>query len=434
VKPTVARYPALLLCACAALSATACGKRGNPMPPLQRIPAAPRDLAVTRIDDQVYLRFTVPTANVDGVEPGDVARVELYAITLDRDPRVLAGLQPEEVRKLSTLVGSEPVRRRLPAPPPVKEGMPPIPLPPPEPGVDQGAVVVIREALTPELRVPATVPETDEERQRRATQDVQTPRPLVAPVSAASPQRYYYGVAVSARGRRGPHSGMLPAPLGPTSGAPLQPVVEVKETAVTVRWTPPSDARGGNKIVDPDVLPSRSLTPAPPATTYDVYEVPRNASADAPLAVPTPLTASPVTATEFTQQNITLGTERCFYVRAVDIVEGVNVRGPASAPVCAPFADTFAPSPARDLLAASVPGAISLIWEASDAKDVAGYLVLRGEAGSATLTPLTTTPTTALRYRDETVKSGVRYVYAVVAVDKSGNRSDESNRAEETAR
>ena len=40
---------------------------------------------------------------------------------------------------------------------------------------------------------------------------------------------------------------------------------------------------------------------------------------------------------------------------------------------------------------------------------------------------------TATTYRDETVKPGVRYIYAVVAVDKAGNRSAESNRVEETA-
>jgi hypothetical protein len=357
----------------------------------------------------------------------------MYAITLDRDPRAIPDLAPEALRKLSTLVGSEPVRRPVPPPPPVKEGLPPVPIPPPAPGVDQGAVVVLLESLTPETRSSAKVPEGDPPDRPEAPQ-VDVPRPLVAPLSTPGLQRYYYGVAVSARGRHGPHSGLLPIPLGPTSSAPSEPTIEVKETSVTVRWNPPADARGQTAPPDPDVLPSRSLIPSPPATNYDVYEVPRNASADGPLTVPTPLTSTPVVATEFTQQNITLGAERCFFVRAVDSVDGVNVRGPASPVACAPFADTFAPSPPRDLLAASVPGAISLIWETSEANDVAGYLVLRAEAGGDTLTTLIDAPTTALRYRDEAVKSGTRYVYAIVAVDKAGNRSEESNRAEETAR
>ena len=66
----------------------------------------------------------------------------------------------------------------------------------------------------------------------------------------------------------------------------------------------------------------------------------------------------------------------------------------------------------------------------------AGYIVLRGEAPGDTLQAITTAPVTANSYRDETVKPGVRYVYAVVAVDtaKPQNVSAQSNRAEETAR
>jgi hypothetical protein len=39
-------------------------------------------------------------------------------------------------------------------------------------------------------------------------------------------------------------------------------------------------------------------------------------------------------------------------------------------------------------------------------------------------------------YRDETVRVGTRYVYAVIAVDRAvpANVSPQSNRAEETAR
>jgi hypothetical protein len=411
----------------------ACGKRGNPMPPLQRIPIAPHDLAVARVDDQVFVRFTVPATNVDGAQPADVARVELYAITLDGEAKALSGLTPEDIRKLSTLVHTEQVRRPIPPIPSVKEGIPPVPLPPPAEGVDQGAAIIFLEGLTAEKRTPAKIPES-KQLKPEIDQTPDVPGVLIAPPSVAGPQRHYYGVSISTRGRYGPHSGLIAVPLGPTSGAPSEPTIEVSETSMTVRWTPPGDARGRKPPSDPDVLPSRSLVPTATATSYDVFEVPQNASSDAPLALPKPLNESPVGTTEFTQQNITLGTERCFVVRAVDVVDGVNVRGPASPPACKPFADTFAPTPPRDLLAASVPGAVTLIWEASEAKDVAGYLVLRAEAGSDTLTALMDTPTTALRHRDESVKSGTRYVYAVVAIDKSGNRSQESNRAEETAR
>ena len=80
--------------------------------------------------------------------------MELYAITAERAARVD---DPGALRRLATLVGTEQVRRPLPPPPPPKEGIPPIPLPPPGPGVDQGAAIVLREALTPETHVPQQV-------------------------------------------------------------------------------------------------------------------------------------------------------------------------------------------------------------------------------------------------------------------------------------
>ncbi len=423
------------------------------MPPLQRIPAAPTDLAVTRIDEDVYVRYSVPDANVDGVRPADIARVDLYAMTLDRDPQMLTDVDPEDLRKLSTLVSSTQVRRPPPPPPPVKEGMPPIPTPPPPPGVDPGAAVVVREPLTSDARITAKVPEPKQAPPPAPIDDA--PRPFTAPSDTPAPRRYYYAVAVSPRGRYGPHSALVPAPLGSASGAPSPPEITVNEKSMTVKWEPPPDARGAAST-DPSLLPARSLVAGPPATTYDVYEVSRDATAgpsadlsaealrakvearsakaDAPLVIPSPINQSPLTATEFTQENITLGAERCFLVRSVDDAGGLQVRGPASAVSCKSFADTFAPSPPRDLVAVAIPGAINLIWEASEAKDVAGYVVLRGEAGGATLTPLMSAPVGGLTFRDETAKSGVRYVYAVVAVDKADNRSDESNRVEETAR
>ena len=88
------------------------------------------------------------------------------------------------------------------------------------------------------------------------------------------------------------------------------------------------------------------------------------------------------------------------------------------------------------LAAVAGEGAISLIWKGVDAPDLAGYLVLRGEAPGGELTPLFDAPLRESTYRDTTAKPGVRYVYAVVAVDRATppNRSALSNKVEETAR
>jgi fibronectin type 3 domain-containing protein len=181
-------------------------------------------------------------------------------------------------------------------------------------------------------------------------------------------------------------------------------------------------------------LPSRSVVAGPPATTYDVYEVKKDSAAgNVSPAMLAPLTPAPLGTLEFSQP-ITLGAERCFVVRPVDILAGVHVRGPASPVACASFADTFAPAPAGRLDTAATAGRISLIWEASPAEDLAGYIVLRGEGADATLTPLNPKPIAETTYTDDSVKPGVQYTFAVVAVDKAGNRSTESNRVQETAR
>jgi hypothetical protein len=420
----------VLLCLCAALVVSACGKKGNPLPPLVRVPAAPGDFAITRIDDQVYVRFTAPATNIDGVRPADVDRIVVYAITYDGPATAFTNIDPEDLRELSSVVATEPVRRPQPPPPPAKEGMPPTPQPSVPPGIDQGAPAIVRELLGPDTRRPVALPQPDNV-EPAAVETVAGP--LMAPPVGSGLQRFYFAVAVSPRGRFGPHTAVVPAPLGVTSGPPSEPQITVREDSMLLRWTPPADARGLGLASEPDWLPARPIVAGPPPTMYDVYEVAPNASPDGPIAIPTPLTPEPIAATEFSQGDITLGVERCFVVRAVDIIDGVHVRGPASPVGCAAFADTFAPSAPRELVAVAVPGGINLIWEPSDAKDVAGYIVLRGEAGGDRLTALNETAVATPSYRDLTVTSGVRYVYAVVAVDKAGNRSAESNRVEETA-
>ena len=132
--------------------------------------------------------------------------------------------------------------------------------------------------------------------------------------------------------------------------------------------------------------------------------------------------------------NVNFGVEQCFEVRAVDQVAGAQVISAASPRTCITPKDTFAPVAPRSLAAIAGSGVINLIWDANTERDLTGYLVLRGEAPGDTLQPITQELVAAATYRDESARPGTRYVYAVVAVDRAGNRSELSNRVEETAR
>lgn len=402
-----------------------CGKKGAPLPPLARIPTLVGNAAAMRVDEDVFVRFTVPTANIDGHTPADVARVEVYAITANRAPTEQD--DPDELRRLSTLVASEQVRR--PLPPPASQAEPERPAPPAEPGVDQGSEVVVRETLTVDMRKEITLGARSRPRDDGATA---TPAgPLVAPLDSGAPTRFYYAVGVSRSGRYGPLGPMLPVPLGSTSGAPDRPELSHDAESITIRWLPPRDARGLGLAEEPGAVPSKPIVPGPPPTTYDVYEVP---ATNQPGPMPTPLTPAPIGALALSQPVGSFGVERCFYVRAVDIVDGYHVRGPASPTACVTAKDTYPPKPPTSLAAVATEGVINLIWEPSDSADVAGYLVLRSRLPDDTLQPAMEEPITATTFVDKGVRPGVTYAYVVVAVDRAGNRSEPSNRVEETAR
>ena len=78
-------------------------------------------------------------------------------------------------------------------------------------------------------------------------------------------------------------------------------------------------------------------------------------------------------------------------------------------------------------------GAVNLTWDQNTEKDLAGYVVLRGTDLAGRLEPLTPSPIPNSSYTD-TVQSGAHFVYAIQAVDRAGNVSQESQRIEETAR
>ncbi|HUU36254.1 MAG TPA: hypothetical protein VMW48_19450, partial [Vicinamibacterales bacterium] len=224
------------------------------------------------------------------------------------------------------------------------------------------------------------------------------------------------------------------------SGAPGAPVLTYDETAVAVSWSPARDARQAPPAPEDGALESRPFGPEQPITRYNVYAAAAVAPAapTVPGAVtrPVPLNEAPLAAPAFTLAGVAFGTERCVFVRPLDTLDGVEMEGPASPVGCVTPRDTFAPAAPTALEAVAGAGVISLIWEAVEAPDLRGYLVLRGTAPGEATTALTPEPIAATSFEDRTVTAGVRYVYVVVAVDSATpvNQSAPSNRAEETAR
>jgi hypothetical protein len=333
--------------------------------------------------DRVELHFTVPAANTDGTRPANIERIDIYAVT-SPDP-----VPAEQLVKAGRPIASVPVKgprdpNDVIGPDDADDDLEPLE----GNGLDQGIRTSVVEGLTSDI---------------------------VSGPSDETLKRFYVAVGVSRAGRRGPISPALPVRLAAAPSAPGRPTVTYSETRIDLAWA------GIEK---------------PAAVGYNVYEIASETTARSEAEgskARTRLTSEPVKEPQFVDTRIEWGIERCYTVRAVETTDGLSIEGDESASICVTLRDTFPPAAPVGLETGSSPGAISLVWDPNKEKDLAGYHVLRGEPGAATLTRLGTNPIQETSYTDM-VPAGTRYVYAIEAVDTANNVSQPSERKEEAAR
>lgn len=436
-----------------------CGMKGAPLAPLRPAPEPVSALSGSHSGTTMQIGFTLPTRNAAAAElPIDLAEVDIYAVTLGPGA-VLPTTKTLLTRKY--LVKSLSVK-----PPPVEdeETTTPATEQPKDDRPMPGERMTFVETLTAAELTPAI-----------------TAKPVVATVGASPvippafdppvPTRFYF-VRGRSRGGQPGAPARLSLPLVPAPAPPTDPRATVTEKAVALEWTAPAAAldpvlaaanahawaAANAPIVPPAVtararpLPVEPSAPAidpsllvpltrlpgvllpatllPVAPRFNVYVVKDGTVQEQPLN-PTPIAASTLAAGEPVWD-----AALCFVVRTVRVYGVVTIESEPAGPHCVTPVDTFPPAAPTGLKAVAVAGAMNLIWEPSSEPDVAGYLVLRGEAPGETLQALTPTPIGQTNYTDATVKAGTRYVYVIVAVDKASkaNMSPQSARVEETAR
>ena len=106
----------------------------------------------------------------------------------------------------------------------------------------------------------------------------------------------------------------------------------------------------------------------------------------------------------------------------------------SSQPIRASLIVPKPPIPPRpqNLSARSVPGYVELQWS-DDIPISLHYHVYRGKPGAGQFKRLTSEPTAALHYRDESARPGVEYDYAVRAVSRHGIESPASETSQAAA-
>jgi hypothetical protein len=429
----------------------ACGKRGDPLPPLPVTPQPVQNLRVAQRGDHVEIAYTAPRATTGGgghlgvltVElrraetAGDFAKVSkrLREKVAPGESRILREPLPPagtELRFMARVInrgspssptplvslhvqGEVPLPTDLvaelledsvalrwacpdplpdmvlpPPPPPPKPTPPPFPVrsPAPSPGAASPGAVP---SPSPGLPSPTPGPTSTQ------------PSPLPIPQPSPSPGAASPGAVPS------PSPG-LPSPTpGPTS-------TQVSPSPLPVPLASPSSS------LSPGPSPSPQGPPPPPGPGgFFVYRRAPEGEYTAPLS---PLLAWP----SFSDTSVHPGENWCYVVRTV-ISRDPVIESQSSNEACLEIKDITPPAAPTGFAALPHEGGIALSWSPSSEEDLALYRIYRAE-GEGSPVSLADVPPTETSFEDRTVKAGVSYRYTLTALDRAGNESQRSSPAD----
>lgn len=436
-RSRAAFLPGVLLLATLPAS-VACGKKGAPLAPLVHVPVAATDFTAKRIGDTVHLQLTVPPANTDGSRPADIEWLTIYGFTG-------TPVSSDDFIKKGTVVARFPVRK---PPPPVPEGGTAPPLPPPTgPGLDQGALAVAIEELTPALHQPI-LPKAPKRPPPPppAPSNTVLALPLGGPPAEVPLARLYVSMGTNHDKQKGPFSARLSVPLLQPPSPPSVLPITYTETAVTITWTPPADARQHVQV------PTPMPPPAPATTTGTVLGVPTSTSSISPIPSVVPWTATaaspaPVATPRAATPPATTPDVPAATPPVVTTPAATTPAAPAAATPAA-TSETTAPAAAAAVPAAVVPSrplslpSVASVFNVYDVpspdakdKDAAAQPVAptpAAQPGAAQpppaplLAPLNAAPLAVATYQDTRMEFGVERCYAVRTVNLYGTLPIES--------
>ncbi|MCJ7589394.1 MAG: hypothetical protein MUQ00_16090 [Candidatus Aminicenantes bacterium] len=415
------------LIALGAFLTAGCGKKGPIQAPLVRIPQKVEEFKAFQRGDKIRLEWKLPATYPDGTVFSKPVEVEIWMAVEDpvQEPETAAA-------KPAPTDGKPPAQAQAPATSTTAA----------QPGATQTAPAQ-------PAAIPAATPQT-QAGQLPATS-------LVSP--GELPLEAFREKAVLASSVKKDFAEAMPEPQGPASlpqsyEHPLdfgrlksrytfavcvkdhrEKYSEFSSRITLVPQILPLPPRGLKTTLSSDKIlvswepPAANMDSSTPAlvTGYDVY---RSKGAD-PAQL---LTSPPVKETAFEDRAFEFGAMYRYTVRAVAGEALPPVESGDSPAVEITPKDVFPPAPPTGLKTIAGQGFINLSWETNQEADLAGYRVWRRAASEEQFRPLTETPFLETNTSDRTVKPGIRYCYALTAVDKNGNESPQTPAVAETAR
>jgi hypothetical protein len=365
--------------------AVACGKKGDPQPPLPRGPRAVSDLSVEQEGDDVVLTFGFPDRLLTGAPLTDLASIEVYR-AVKPSPSLTTPRPAGAGAPVSSGSGATGVVR-LPGEAARREAT---------------NLRLAEEAFYQESKRAAVLSTSEiAERSRGASVVFRDPLSVLWSQGAGADPIAYAVVSVRRNGERSPVSNIVVITPAVAPEAPVLLAAIPEEGRVCLEWLAP----------EKDVL-------GQPASIggYRVYR--RNLSEPEYGA---PLNLRPVAGTSYVDTTAPYGVPVVYTLRAT-VENNPRVEGLPAEELPFLFLDVFPPPSPTRLDALSEGSLVRLLWDPVDAPDLAGYLVFRAE-GTGLPFRLTKDPVADPFYTDEHVAQGKRYRYTVRSVDRAGNES-----------
>lgn len=363
----------------------ACGKRGDPHPPVPVIPKATSDLVVAQRGSKLILSWSFPSLTTSGQKLTAIRRVVLY-----RYVEELPAQQP--ARDTKTLMPGD-IDPTVPTPIALFAKIPPL-------GPMQFAKLREKvDSIEGANLAGATVGA------RLMYEDAPTFQ-----TTDGRPVRITYGVVTEGQEARSDASNLVTiVPID----VPLQPSgvkADVRPQGVVLTWTAPDKGITGSD--------------KPRIAGYDVYRYPATGELE---ELATPVNSAPISQTTYT--DVPAYAAYNYRVVAIAMTGPPRLESDPSEAVSATYKDLLPPPAPTGLTTLVETKAVRLVWNPVEAADLAGYRVYRtegsGQPPTFTKPHLLFTPQliTETNWRDMLVDPGISYFYEVTAVDKSGNES-----------
>ena len=361
----------------------ACGKRGDPHPPVPVIPRPTSDLVVTQRAGQMILTWSYPSLTTAGRSLTGVQRISVFRYEEEL---------PSSAFEQNAVAGEEKIAD-VPRPITLFSKLPTIPQ-------SQFArlstrIDSIEEANLASVTAGSGIVFTD------------TP-PFVT--SDGRPLRLTYAVVTEGLTAKSELSNLaVIVPLSVAS-APAGLTAVAKPEGITLTWEEPKT--------------SVRMGQTPVISGYHVFR----STPGAPLSqFATPINNAPVRSTTYT--DVPAYGEHEYRVAAVASSGPPLIQSDLSAGVIVDFRDRVPPPAPATVTPLIETNAVRLIWDPVEAADLAGYRIYRTEGightnivESGTI-PIVVQPMLETTYLHTPVSLGIAFRYAVTAVDKNGNES-----------